>query len=697
MRKKLVLTAGFLLLALGFLALPRFAPLDTKDPDRYYHLALSKMMVSSGQLFLRSLPQVEDLGWADNFVDKEFLFHQLTAAAYLLGGEAGVDLVPRLCAILGILAFLWFAGLRLPPVAAVFVTFMVFAAPYSLVRLNMVRPHTLAVLCFILMNIALLSRRPLATAICAALFTLSYHAFYVPIACLLLAGAASFLAGNKAAEWRRLSAFGIFGVIVGVLVNPYFYGNVEIAMLVARIPGLIKSGITDLNFGRELYPVRSDGFVEVFHLPIALLMAGFFLAGREWKKESAELREQLVPLCYLLGISAFFMYLTTQSPRGGEYLAPSVGLLAVYLFKALPVKAARFAVVIPLIFGLSQVYVFYRRVHLEAKIDLATPTGNSLAAIAAIPADASGAKVAGASGAKVYNCEWGRGAYILYARPDLRFIDLLDPSLVYFKHPGAFRARADLRKGNLANAHGMIRDAAKADFVLCAEPTVVGQLSSDPGFQKIYPPNPSADPSGLSVFRVRKDNAPEFATAFLVSKAGAYLPNEIPKLSGSEPGALVEGVHAYLDLAQLLSPKLENASAPGLLRCAVIRLTPEETRRRAGATLLIAGGGQGMEIWRNGKPLFQSLPAFTHNRATQVTVPLSPPLQASDRLDALVCSGTNVPFWGYSLSLWTEQELKKTCAWKSEFSKAPVPGKDTPFQGLQRANCLAPYAAKSQP
>ena len=40
-------------------------------------------------------------------------------------------------------------------------------------------------------------------------------------------------------------------------------------------------------------------------------------------------------------------------------------------------------------------------------------------AISAIPRDTSGRKV--------FDCDWNYGSFLLYARPDLRFVDLLDP------------------------------------------------------------------------------------------------------------------------------------------------------------------------------------------------------------------------------------------------------------------------------
>src|SRR5205807_469729 len=61
------------------------------DPDRQYHLAISRDTVARG--LLRTVPQVVGLDWDKAFEEKEFLYHQLTALGYRLGGEAGTDAV----------------------------------------------------------------------------------------------------------------------------------------------------------------------------------------------------------------------------------------------------------------------------------------------------------------------------------------------------------------------------------------------------------------------------------------------------------------------------------------------------------------------------------------------------------------------------------------------------------------------------
>ncbi|MGZ3650875.1 MAG: hypothetical protein ACXWSC_06845 [Bdellovibrionota bacterium] len=114
MKRKILLVVGFIAVAVGFALFLKVKLVSDGDPDRYYHIALSKITAESGRPFLRSLPQVEDLGWGDYFVDKEFLFHEVTTLGYVIGGERGVEESSFLCSILCLMVFYFFAAGRIP-------------------------------------------------------------------------------------------------------------------------------------------------------------------------------------------------------------------------------------------------------------------------------------------------------------------------------------------------------------------------------------------------------------------------------------------------------------------------------------------------------------------------------------------------------------------------------------------------------
>src|SRR4051794_35267116 len=86
-RKLLEYLIGFTLIVATFLTLHRFqSNLSDSDPDRYYHIAVSREISERG--VIHTLPQVEGLRWNEYFPDKEFLYHAVTGSAYRLGGES---------------------------------------------------------------------------------------------------------------------------------------------------------------------------------------------------------------------------------------------------------------------------------------------------------------------------------------------------------------------------------------------------------------------------------------------------------------------------------------------------------------------------------------------------------------------------------------------------------------------------------
>jgi hypothetical protein len=115
-------------------------------------------------------------------------------------------------------------------------------------------------------------------------------------------------------------------------------------------------------------------------------------------------------------------------------------------------------------------------------------------AISTLPADAAGKKV--------FNCEWEAGAYLLHERPDVRFVDLLDPAFLWRASPQKYLARLGLIKGAFHDPHAMLRDAFKADYVLCASPELIRQMDADPvHFRSL----PDVNSNQVRMFSVQPD------------------------------------------------------------------------------------------------------------------------------------------------------------------------------------------------
>ncbi len=202
----------------------RLERVERADPDRSYHLALSRLAASEG-LRVERVPSIVGLGWDQRFDEKEWLFHQLTGLAFRLGGERGVE---ALCfglswfAVVLVLLLARRAQAGPLPAVVVAVTCLVGSSLFVF-RVLMLRPHVFALLCLLLLMHALLAKKTWAIVLAASLFALSYHALFLPLA---LAGtwAVHLLLRRETSAWKPL-AFVLVGLALGTVASPAFPGN----------------------------------------------------------------------------------------------------------------------------------------------------------------------------------------------------------------------------------------------------------------------------------------------------------------------------------------------------------------------------------------------------------------------------------------------------------------------------------------
>ncbi len=432
----------------------------SNDPDRYYHLGITRLMSEHG--LLRTLPQAEDIGWAKHFPEKEFLFHALTWFADRLGGlDAVMLLVPLLGTAIVLVLYWTLSRVCRPWQAMLFSTLIPLAYSAFIFRLTILRPHLLAILFFVLLLLAILRRRNWLLAIACAGFALSYHAFYIPMLVLALAYFLKWRPESKG--WRPL-AWGLGGLVAGLVVNPYFPDNI--------IMGVIHLGIA---MGSDAPPAAEFG-TEIQHLTGGQLFAAlgfnFFLlavvASQRWFRQESDARG--ADLRLLFALTLVLTLLSLKSIRATEYAIPSLVLLVGYFVQRVDRPWWTAALIGPLlILQGTTAFQYYSRMWTEPQ---GRNAGWFLSAISALPPT---------PGKKVYTCQWDAGAYLLFARPDLRFVDLLDPTFLWQAAPDKYLVRQRLNRGGSAHPQAELRRTFHADYVLCGSPGLNSQMQSDPG------------------------------------------------------------------------------------------------------------------------------------------------------------------------------------------------------------------------
>lgn len=466
----------------SFLFLQRNAEITYSDPDRYYHLALSREAVKSGKWFLDTLPAVEGLGWNQKFAEKEFLFHQITTLGYRLGEEEGVALLVSLFAILTYATLFRFASRSLPKLEALTVLLAVFCTPIFLLRLYLLRPHVPALFAFSLLLYGLCMRRQIVIFFSCLVFSLTYHAIYIPAIVLILAPLISYHFEPAERRQRFISFLaGAGGLALGVLCNPYFPTNISLAVQIAKLPFLLQGELKGVSFGTELYRLGFTEYLQRFSISVIFFFLGaaFFLTRmNRWKQLPAEDRKQISNFVFLLALNAIFLLLTLISPRAGEYLILSTGFLLVpFLYFARP--SPKTSLMVALLFVAHFAVTNARSYQSKIWVSDSLPVGEYLLAMESFPPEPRGAKV--------FNCEWDQSPYIFYKRPDLRFIDILDPGLLFFHDKIAFSARQRILRGEAENLYQELKVGFGANYALCSQPVVVKQMQSDVRFRQLYP------------------------------------------------------------------------------------------------------------------------------------------------------------------------------------------------------------------
>jgi len=462
----------FLLLLLPYFFLWQKNPYTSKDADRYFHFAISRAAIEQGK-FINSLPQVEFLGWGEYFPDKEFLFHIITSTAYRIGSEHAIIITLTGIAISIIFISFYMGNLIIGVSKAAFLIFLFFlGSPLFMLRLTYIRPHVLAIFLFSFFCFAFIKKNKFFSFLSLLLFSLSYHAFYIPIFflfCIVLV-----LVLKKEQEFfPSYLLWAISGLLIGILINPYFPSNLIMGIEHALI-ALRGEDYAKLAFGQELIP-QELGFSLRNFLPYGILL---FSAPLLFRKKTPSLE-----LCTFFLVSVIFWVLFFKSPRAIEYAIPSSLILFFYLWKELPQNKK----IINLLFfsaliQSTNIYSYYiESKTINSVIPLLNFEKENVQAIQSIPKKNKMETL--------YHCNWSIGSYILYYRPDLHFIDILDPSFLLRKNKEIFAARELLNNGRIANPDKILRELFHANYVICDNPLLVKQLSKSKNWTLLYKGN----------------------------------------------------------------------------------------------------------------------------------------------------------------------------------------------------------------
>lgn len=506
---------------------------------------------------------------------------------------------------------------------------------------------------------------------------LSYHGIFIPFTPILIAAFTFFLYPVDKKKEREIVLWSLFGLVIGVVINPYFPSNLVLGWIHAQIPYLMKHDLSGVVFGNELYPVSTVTFKHEFLTPTLVLFLAFF----SLKKNGKDKKIQQDKFLFTLTASAFFA-MAVESPRAAEYWIPtSIFLTSIlYVLWEDKKKYANGIIVASMFISIPFLLEVYHSKPQEPFVERAK------AAIDKIKIDPKKSFV--------FNYGWDMTPYLLYLRPDLYFVDILDPSLLYFTDKSIFWARQKLITLRVGDQYAMLKSVFHADYALSQDLALAEQLRKDPDFLELYPGS-QAQKVQLFLFELREHAKPNFLHEFKIFPVHKLTGNNFREKTpdDAEKNSLQysEQKSDYLDLSYVYQEQLKNEKPDGDINCARVDLDANEMKKFIGAEYFGVGGGRNVRIWRNGKPFYTSVNAFINADKLQLLVQMPEHLKVDDQFSLISCSSVDAPYWGVSASFWTKKEIEDICAEKHTVAGHIHPDPfNWQYTGVTSESCLGP-------
>ena len=306
-----------LILFFAVLAWIQFASPDMPDNDGFYHIKLAYLMRTQGlKPEFIWLPQ--SILNQDEFYDHHFLFH-VALIPFTFGDlRLGAKFAAVTFAALAFLA-IWFLFQRQRVLLAwLWALGLLGISEAFLYRMSITRAQSLSLGFLALGVLWLLERKHKHLAILAFMYVWMYDAFPLLIALTVLYIIAVLFV-EKRFEYRPL-IFVSTGVLLGMLINPYFPDNIVFSVR-HMLPKFLDA--TAVRVGNEWYPYETSQLLENSLPALVAFASGILALGFSGRR--MDLRTAFALLAALL-----FGFMLFQARRFVEYYPPFALIFAAF-------------------------------------------------------------------------------------------------------------------------------------------------------------------------------------------------------------------------------------------------------------------------------------------------------------------------------------------------------------------------------
>jgi hypothetical protein len=432
------------------------------DGDTSYHAAVGQLIRDHG--ILQAFPWTPFSWLADNYADKELLFHLLFVPLIDFGWIRAAQIIDTVCGaaiLLTICLVLRREGVKYPWLWAL----IPLAASHTFVyRFSIVRPHLLSIILAILVLWAATGGKTKLLAAVSAIYPWAYVAWLMPVVLVVIAETARYLSGRGIRIKPMLVALG--GMATGLALHPNSVNLVRLAWIqivdvLFRTAWGAKEGF---DLGLEFLPETIEGWTKGLLVCVIMLIAALVLAWRER-------REGELPLAFALAALGFAL-MTAKSCRFLEYFVPfSVAALA------LASRLVRWRFFPHILLLVSLIYTFslnYRFLRSFGDSPDCLPQSVVKFLQEKIP-----------PGSQVFTADWASTGGLMLALPNRRFIVGLDPTFFYMKDPDLYRLWYGVSHDAPPDTIDQIRKKFSARFVVCFYPIKVISQEWTPFFERL--------------------------------------------------------------------------------------------------------------------------------------------------------------------------------------------------------------------
>ncbi|MFA5995641.1 MAG: hypothetical protein WCW27_00035 [Patescibacteria group bacterium] len=426
------------------------------DPDSFYHARISALMAEQGLLY--QFPWLHNTMLAQQFTDQHLLYHVLVIPLLQwFEPIVALKIIQVILLVLVVNVLLLILKTLLPKLNNSVLLALVPLLGISpfLIRLTLLKATPLALLLFFLVLWLLLRSNYYWAMLASMIYVYAHGGFALALVLAFSLVLADTLA--RSIKAKRLSLGDprpiwctSTGIVLGLVLNPYFPGN-----LVFYWQQFVQIGLVNyqnvIEVGAEWYPFQLGDLVGA----VSILLIGGVGAGvvlvREWSKYNVD--KFNLGLLLLIGL---FGIITLRSRRYVEYFVPILWLWCCYLVVPqlqaglwrvrlawLRVQLGKLYWPFIIYLSLASIFTWGRAVWIAQESLQRGFVLNNYAAASDYLAKNSQA------GDLVFNAEWDDWPILFYHNTQNYYMIGLDATFMYLHDPGLYRRWREIGKGEI--------------------------------------------------------------------------------------------------------------------------------------------------------------------------------------------------------------------------------------------------------